>query len=152
MKLCAVALDYDGTIARDGRIEPLVLEAVKKAQTRGIVMILVTGRIMADLWRVLPEHELFDALVCENGAVLAFPKTPRRLLTHPPSQVLLDELCVSDVAVRFGDCIIEADAGAAPKILEAIRKLELLSSFNSTRAASWSCRRASIKRPVSARR
>jgi hydroxymethylpyrimidine pyrophosphatase-like HAD family hydrolase len=54
MKLCAVALDYDGTIARDGRVEPLVLEAVKEAQARGIVMILVTGRIMADLWRVLP--------------------------------------------------------------------------------------------------
>jgi hydroxymethylpyrimidine pyrophosphatase-like HAD family hydrolase len=125
MKLCAVALDYDGTIARDGRVEPLVLEAVKEAQARGIVMILVTGRIMADLWHVLPEHELFDALVCENGAVLAFPKMPRRLLTHPPSQVLLDELCASDVAVGFGDCIIEADAVAAPKILEAIRKLEL---------------------------
>ena len=61
MKLCVVALDYDGTIARDGRVEPLVLEAVKEAQARGIVVILVTGRIMADLRRVLPEHELFDA-------------------------------------------------------------------------------------------
>ena len=60
MKLCVVALDYDGTIARDGRVEPLVLEAVKEAQARGIVMILVTGRIMADLCRALPEYELFD--------------------------------------------------------------------------------------------
>ena len=55
MKLCVVALDYDGTIARDGRVEPLVIEAVKEAQARGIVVILVTGRIMADLRRVLPE-------------------------------------------------------------------------------------------------
>ena len=125
MKLCVVASDYDGTIARDGRVEPLVLEAVKEAQARGIVVILVTGRIVADLRRVLPEHELFDAVVCENGAVLTFPKMQRRLLTHPPSQLLLDELCARDVAVRFGDCIIEADAGAAPKILEAIRTLEL---------------------------
>ncbi len=125
MKLCVVAVDYDGTIARDGRVEPLVVEAIKEAQGRGIVVILVTGRIMADLRRVLPEHELFDAIVTENGAVLSFPNVPSRLLTHPPSQILLDELCARDVAVSFGDCIIEADAGDAPKILEAIRKLEL---------------------------
>jgi len=125
VKLCVVALDYDGTIARDGRVEPLVIEAVKEAQGRGIEVILVTGRIMADLQHVLPEHELFDAVVTENGAVLSFPNVPSRSLTHPPSQILLDELCAKEVAVSFGDCIIEADAGDAPKILEAIRKLEL---------------------------
>ena len=125
MKLCIVALDYDGTIARDGRADPLVLEAVREAQRRGIVVILVTGRILADLRRVLPEHELFDAIVAENGAVLAFPRTPMRRLTRPPSQVLLDELCAREVGVSFGECIIEADAAAAPKILEAIRRLEL---------------------------
>src|SRR6185437_12995228 len=109
MKLCVIALDYDGTIAWDGHVEPLVIEAVKEAQARGIVVILVTGRIMADLRRVLPNPELFDAVVSENGAVLSFPNVPSRLLTHPPSQILLDELCASDVAVSFGDCIIEAD-------------------------------------------
>src|ERR1041385_2076664 len=107
MKLCVVALDYDGTIARDGRVEPLVVEAVKEAKGRGIVVTLVTGRIMADLRRVLPECELFDAVVSENGAVLSFPNVPSRLLTHPPSQVLLDELCALQVPIGFGDCIIE---------------------------------------------
>ena len=101
MKLCVVALDYDGTIARDGRVEPLVIEAVKEAQARGIVVILVTGRIMADLRRVLPEPELFDAIVSENGAVLSFPNVPSRLLTHPPSQLLLDELCARQVHSRL---------------------------------------------------
>ena len=135
MKLCVVALDYDGTIARDGRADPLVLEAVKEAQSRGIVVILVTGRILADLQRVLPEHELFDAIVGENGAVLALPKTPMRRLTHPPSQGLLDELRARGIALGFGDCIIEAEAAAAPKILEAIRKLELplVLQFNHSR-------------------
>jgi hydroxymethylpyrimidine pyrophosphatase-like HAD family hydrolase len=125
MKLCVVALDYDGTIARDGRVEPLVIEAINEAQERGIAVILVTGRIMADLRRVLPEHELFDAVVTENGAVLSFPNMPSRLLTHPPSKILLDELCARNVAVGFGDCIIETEADDAPTILEAIRKLEL---------------------------
>jgi hydroxymethylpyrimidine pyrophosphatase-like HAD family hydrolase len=125
VKLCVLALDYDGTIAREGRVEALVVDAIREAQGRGIVVLLVTGRILADLRRVLPEHELFDAIVAENGAVLAFPNAPRRLLTHPPSQILLDELRAREVAVTFGDCIMQADAGAAPTILEAIRKLEL---------------------------
>ena len=67
MKLCVVALDYDGTIARDGRADPLVLEAVREAQTRGIVLILVTGRILAELQRVLPEHERSCARVPEDA-------------------------------------------------------------------------------------
>ena len=135
MKLCVIALDYDGTIAQHGRIEPLVIEAVRRTQARGIVVILVTGRIMTELRRVLPDPELFDAVVSENGAVLSFPKVPSRLLTHPPSQLLLDELRARQVQIDFGDCIIEADAGAAPKILESIRKLELplVLQFNHSR-------------------
>jgi hydroxymethylpyrimidine pyrophosphatase-like HAD family hydrolase len=125
MKLCAIAVDYDGTIARDGRVEPLVVEAIKEAQARGVVVILVTGRIMGDLRRVLPNPDLFEAVVSENGAVLSFPNVPSRMLTRAPSQILLDELCARQVQVDFGDCIIEADAGDAPKILELIRKLEL---------------------------
>ena len=31
----------------------------------------------------------------------------------------------AESSVAFGDCVVEADAAAAPKILEAIRKLEL---------------------------
>lgn len=60
---------------------------------------------------------------------------PSRLLTHPPSQLLLDELRARQVQIDFGDCIIEADAGAAPKILESIRKLELplVLQFNHSR-------------------
>lgn len=76
MKLCVIALDYDGTIAQHGRIEPLVIEAVRETQARGIVVILVTGRIMTELRRVLPDPELFDAVVSENGAVLSFQRCP----------------------------------------------------------------------------
>ena len=152
MKLCVIALDYDGTIARDGRIEPLVIEAVKEAQARGIVVILVTGRIMLDLRRVLPNPELFDAIVSENGAVLSFPNVPSRLLTHPPSQILLDELCALHVQVDFGDCIIEADAGAAPKSSRRSGSSNCRSCFNSTMAGLWSYPRGSTRRLVCARR
>ena len=87
MKLCVVALDYDGTIARDGRVEPLVLEAVKEAQARGIVVMLVTGRITADLRRVLPEHRSYSMPSFPRmERCFLFQTCPSRLLTHPPSQ------------------------------------------------------------------
>jgi hydroxymethylpyrimidine pyrophosphatase-like HAD family hydrolase len=141
MKLCVVALDYDGTIARDGRVEPLVIEAVKEAQARGIVVILVTGRIMADLRRVLPKPELFDAVVSENGAVLSFPNVPSRLLTHPPSQIVLDELCALQVQVDFAIASSKRMLAPHRKSWKRSGSSNCLSSFNSTMAASWSCRR-----------
>ena len=125
MKLSVIALDYDGTIASNGRADRVALDAIREARSRGIAVILVTGRILSDLRRVLPENELFDGIVAENGAVLAFPSGRTRALGRAPSRALLDELCRRDVTVDFGDCIIEADAARAPEILEAVRKLEL---------------------------
>jgi hydroxymethylpyrimidine pyrophosphatase-like HAD family hydrolase len=125
MKFSVLALDYDGTVAHHGRANPDVLRAIREARTQGITVVLVTGRILSDLRRVLPEHELFDAIVAENGAVLAFPNGRTRALGRPPPRELLSELRERRIEFAFGDCVIEADAGAAPHILEAIRKLEL---------------------------
>ena len=47
MKFSALALDYDGTIARDGVFDPTVREAIGEARHRGIAVILVTGRHLA---------------------------------------------------------------------------------------------------------
>ena len=152
MKLCVLALDYDGTIARDGRVEPLVIEAVKEAQGRGIVVILVTGRIMADLRRVLPEPELFDAVVTENGAVLSFPNVPSRLLTRPPSQILLDELYARDVAVGSAIALLKQMPVMHRKFWKRSGSSNCLWSFNSIMAVLWCCRRGSTKRPACARR
>jgi hydroxymethylpyrimidine pyrophosphatase-like HAD family hydrolase len=40
MKLTAIAVDYDGTIAERGRPDPSVIEAVQQARSRGIVVVL----------------------------------------------------------------------------------------------------------------
>jgi hydroxymethylpyrimidine pyrophosphatase-like HAD family hydrolase len=125
MKFSVLALDYDGTIARNGRAHPAVLEAIREARARQIVIVLVTGRIMSDLRRVLAEQRLFDAIVAENGAVLAFPSGRTRLLGRPPSRAFLDELYRLEVAFEIGECVLEGDASAAPKILDAVRNLEL---------------------------
>ena len=125
MKLCIIALDYDGTFALNGRAHPAALDAVRQARSRGVRMILVTGRILSELKRVLPEHDIFDAIVAENGAVLAFPNDKTQVLARPPSHVLFDELCRRDVAINFGECIVEADAKDAPVLLQTVRQFEL---------------------------
>ena len=40
MKLSVLALDYDGTIARDDRLDPGVLDAIGMARRRGVTVLL----------------------------------------------------------------------------------------------------------------
>ncbi len=125
MKFNVLALDYDGTIASHGHLHCDVASAIREARANGITVVLITGRILSDLRRVMKERDLFDAIVAENGAVLTFPNGWTRTLGRPPSRKLLSVLCEQGVEVAFGDCILEADAGEASKILAVIRKLQL---------------------------
>ena len=125
MKFGVLALDYDGTIARDGVLDPDVKAAIKEARGRGIVVIIVTGRILSELRKAAGDLDFVDAVVAENGAVLAFPNGQSRLTGHLPPKVFFDELRHNGIEFKSGQCIVEADAATAPRILAAIRKLEL---------------------------
>ena len=125
MKFGVLALDYDGTIARDGMLDPDVRTAIAEARARGIAVILVTGRILSDLKRVAGDPQFVDAVVAENGAVLAFPNGYSWLTGHPPPPVFLEELRRRAVDFVPGQCIVETDAALAPRILAVIRELEL---------------------------
>jgi hypothetical protein len=125
MRFSVLALDYDGTIARDGVLDPGVKAAIMEVRARGIVTVLVTGRILADLKLAAGGLEFVDAVVAENGAVLAFLNGHTRLLGQPPPQAFLDELRRRRIEFSLGQCIVDTDAGSAEKILELIRQLEL---------------------------
>jgi hydroxymethylpyrimidine pyrophosphatase-like HAD family hydrolase len=125
MKFGVLALDYDGTIALDGVLSPDVKAAIAEARARGIVVIIASGRILSDLRNVAGDLSFADAVVAENGAVLAFPNGQTRILSHLPPQVFFDELRRRGVAFKPGECIVEADASAAPAILTVIRNLQL---------------------------
>jgi hydroxymethylpyrimidine pyrophosphatase-like HAD family hydrolase len=125
MKFGVLALDYDGTIAQDGTLDPEVRTAIKEVRARGIVVVLVTGRILSDLRRVAGDLQFVDAVVAENGAVLAFPNGQTRLLGYPPAPDVLKELRRRGINFTAGQCIVEADAASAPQILAVIRELEL---------------------------
>lgn len=125
MKFNVLALDYDGTIASHGQLNPQVATAIRDARAIGITVVLVTGRILSDLQRVMKEDDLFDAIVAENGAVMTFPNGWTRVLGRSPSKALLSKFCDRGIEIAFGDCIVEADAGEAPKILKVIKEMQL---------------------------
>jgi hydroxymethylpyrimidine pyrophosphatase-like HAD family hydrolase len=125
MKFGVLALDYDGTIARDGVLSSDVKAAIAEARAGGIVVIIATGRVLSDLRSAVGDLNFVNAVVAENGAVLAFPNGQTRVVGHLPPQVFFDELRRRGVTFMCGECVIEADASAAPAILAAIRDLQL---------------------------
>jgi hypothetical protein len=125
MKFGVLALDYDGTIARDGVLDPEVKAAIVEARARGIVVVIVTGRILSDLRQAAGDLGFVDAVVAENGAVFTFPNGQTSLNGHSPPQVFLDELRRRGIECKAGQCVVEAAAASAPQILEVIRGLEL---------------------------
>ncbi|MBA3231587.1 MAG: HAD hydrolase family protein [Acidobacteria bacterium] len=68
MKLAAIALDYNGTVAQHGTLDPAVRAAVADARRRGILVVLATGRRLAELHRVGGDLTCFDIIVGETGA------------------------------------------------------------------------------------
>src|ERR1700723_4685690 len=70
MLFCALASDYDGTLARDGRVDEPTLEALRRFKATGKRLILITGRELADLRAIFEHTDEFDAVGVENGAVL----------------------------------------------------------------------------------
>lgn len=87
MRYFALACDYDGTLARHGRVNDATLEALRRVRESGRRLVLVTGRILSDLARVFPYMDLFDRVVAENGGVLYRPATREEhpLAEAPPA-------------------------------------------------------------------
>lgn len=126
MKLAVLALDYDGTIAVGDRLEPAVRNAIAAARHRGVVVVLVTGRILTELQRVVGDLHVVDAVVAENGAVVHFPSSGRTSTLAPPvSPEFVADLARLGVPCVAGRCLVDADATYGPQLLDVIRRLEL---------------------------
>jgi hydroxymethylpyrimidine pyrophosphatase-like HAD family hydrolase len=126
VKLCVLALDYDGTVADRDALDPTVRDAIADARTAGIVVLIVTGRILDELRRVAGDLHFVDGVVAENGAVIHFPDSGRTaaLAPHLP-EILRSELGRRGIPFAGGQCLVDADANDGPRLLEAIRRLEL---------------------------
>ena len=126
MKLSTLALDFDGTIAQNDVLDPEVRKAIAEARAQDVVVLLVTGRILEDLGRVVGDLHCVDAVVSENGAVIYFPDSGySRVLAEPPPSKLLKALRSEGVTFTVGQSIIDADSNSAPRILAILQRLEL---------------------------
>lgn len=126
MRLFAIAIDYDGTMALADVVDPAVRDAIAAARTRGIVVLLATGRILDELRRVAGDLHFVDAVIAENGAVLHFPEsghTTRLTPAVPPA--FAEALARRRISYRAGESLVDAAAADAPQLLEVIRELEL---------------------------
>lgn len=120
-----VALDLDGTVASQGRLSPQALDAIDDARHRGLTVVLVTGRIEAELQAEFPRiADYFDALVLENGAV-AVVDGHTSALAEPVDSVLDDALARRRLPYRRGEVLVAIDAEHAASVAEVIGELEL---------------------------
>jgi hydroxymethylpyrimidine pyrophosphatase-like HAD family hydrolase len=136
MKFSVLALDYDGTIAMDGRFDSRVRDTIGEIRRRGIIVALVTGRRLDDLKQVAGDLTCFDVIVAENGATLEYPSSGRHVvLGRAPHPAFLQELKRRGIPFITGESVVEADAQWAGPMLEAIRALEqpLALAFNRDR-------------------
>ena len=63
MKYRAIATDYDGTLATEGRVADTTLAALKRYQQAGGLLLMVTGRELTDLQNAFSALAIFDGVV-----------------------------------------------------------------------------------------
>ena len=126
MKPRVLALDFDGTITVNDTIPADVAAAVRDGRGAGLVVVLVTGRILSDVEGRCTGKPSFDAIVAENGAVLKISDLRSPVtLSQKVDRRFLTELRRRGIRHRSGLCVVEAAADDAPAIVEIIRDLEL---------------------------
>lgn len=107
MRYHILAVDYDGTLATDGKVSPGVLTALIRLKATGRKLILVTGRLLEELREVFPEYSIFDRVVAENGALLYVPATGElKLLAEKPPEELIAQMNIMEVPLTIGHVIL----------------------------------------------
>jgi hydroxymethylpyrimidine pyrophosphatase-like HAD family hydrolase/energy-coupling factor transporter ATP-binding protein EcfA2 len=127
MRYFALATDYDGTLAHDGRIDRPTTEALERLKSSGRKLILVTGRELPDLQTVFPGLDLFDLIVAENGALLYSPGNREvQLLADPPPAEFVDALRKRGVSpLSVGHVIVATHVPHEVAVIQIIAELGL---------------------------
>jgi hydroxymethylpyrimidine pyrophosphatase-like HAD family hydrolase len=126
MRFACFTCDFDGTIARDGRVSPSTLKALTKVRASGRKLIVATGRELDDLLRVFSETSLFDRVIAENGGVLYQPGTKERVvLPEPPPRKFVELKRRGVQPLSEGQCIVAAWHPNENVVLDVIREMSL---------------------------
>jgi hydroxymethylpyrimidine pyrophosphatase-like HAD family hydrolase len=127
MRYLALALDYDGTAATDGRLTDVASSAIERLRSSGRRVVLVTGRQVSDLLRVCPRITLFDLIVAENGGVIYDPQAREEMpLGAALPARFAERLRARGVApLEEGAVVVATDEAHGGVMLEVIRELGL---------------------------
>jgi len=126
MRFLALATDYDGTIAHDGRVDDATIDALRRLRASGRRLIMVSGRELDDLHRTFDHVDLFDRVVVENGALLYDPLTKAtRLLAPEPPAAFVAALRAKNVPLSVGRSIVATVEPHEHAVLNAIHDLGL---------------------------
>jgi HAD superfamily hydrolase (TIGR01484 family) len=134
MRYLALAMDYDGTAARDDKLSDSAEQAIERLRISGRRSLLVTGRRLEDLLRVCPRIGIFDLVIAENGGVLYDPK--RRdavpLATRIPTHFVKALVKRAVDPVEVGRVLVATHDRHRTTVLDVVRELglELQTIFN----------------------
>lgn len=119
----ALALDYDRTLTtQDLRPVPRALEALADARSRGLKVIVVSGRDLPYLEKHLGPYA--DALVAENGALWKLTEGGDATRTHPTLSDIRKALEGLDVEAEFGEVLASVDIAHHDRLAEHLRGQE----------------------------
>jgi HAD superfamily hydrolase (TIGR01484 family) len=127
MRYHALAADYDGTLARDGRVDASTVDALRRLRDSGRKLVLVTGRRLEPVLDLFPDVSLFHRIVAENGALVFDPSTGEEtLLAEPAPPEFADELRRRGVdRLETGRCIVATWHPFEAVALEVIHDLAI---------------------------
>lgn len=127
MRYVALAVGFDGTLAREGRCDERCIDALRALSATGRKLILVTGRELRELLEIFPEARIFDYVVAENGAVMHRPATREsEILAQAPPEILLQELRRRHVTpLSVGSSMVRTVQSNEAEVSDALRKLQL---------------------------
>lgn len=136
MRYLALAVDFDGVVASQGRPSRAAISAIQRLKSSGRRVVLITGRRIAQLLEDCPDLSPFDLIVAENGAVLYEPRTREETLLAPslPPEFAERLIEAGVEPVEIGRVIVSTWVPHHVAVLDVIRKmgLELHIVFNRT--------------------
>jgi HAD superfamily hydrolase (TIGR01484 family) len=137
MRYLALAADYDGTLAVNGRISDATARAIERLRISGRRAVLLTGRRLDDLLAVCPCIRLFDYVVAENGALAYDPKGRGEIaLAEPPPEHFVRHLQRRGIEpLEKGKVIVATWQPHDTAVLEVVQELGLELQMIRNRAA-----------------
>jgi len=127
MRYYLLATDYDGTLARDGKVNDQTIDKLRQFKLTGRKLVLVTGREMKYLTIDFPGYKIFDHIIAENGAVLYDVLSGKEeLLGDPPDPHFIRSLEKHGVTpVTVGKIIVATWEPHETAVLQVIKELGL---------------------------